>query len=160
MGEIYQHLPDVRRWIEAHDLDLLITLGGLTDHPDHRASGMIGKIAAAQLNAQTGRAESSVGVLELQNDWHTGDVVAAATEGSMAAAFGAAMLFGSQMQVQHFSADTPTDWPIVAAGYAISPDTYAGLYRYPILRDASFVYYPARSLSVLGATEMAGLHRG
>jgi len=64
-GEQTRLVPRVRSWMEYRALDAVLTLGGVTDHTDHIASGHIARTASHQLG---------VVALELQLDgrgeWH------------------------------------------------------------------------------------------
>lgn len=68
-GKLASHsealIPAVRRWAEQHELDLILTMGGLRDHTDHMASAGIAAAAGRTIGAAT---------LELQpageGDWY------------------------------------------------------------------------------------------
>lgn len=58
-------IPRVRSWMEYHAFDMVLTIGGVTDHTDHIASGRIARNASRLLG---------IAALELQLDdrgeWH------------------------------------------------------------------------------------------
>lgn len=143
--EIAALVPATVKWIEDNQINTLLTIGGLDDHPDHLASGRI----ALQAAQQAYRDGWPVDVLELQMGTN-GDVIIGATPDGMEQAFAAARQHGSQFQMGEVG-EHP-DWPIVPGGLAMHPDSFADLRRYPILRDSTYVYYPAGSLMVAQAT--------
>ncbi|HEV7454910.1 MAG TPA: PIG-L family deacetylase, partial [Candidatus Saccharimonadales bacterium] len=93
-AEQAEHVPVVAEWIAYHGIDLLMTLGGVADHPDHIASAAIAKQAAMQLWND----DYPVGILEVQQrgsaPWK-----ARASSKNQATIFGAAALHPSQMLI-------------------------------------------------------------
>ncbi len=143
--EINLHVPEVARWIGSVGIDLLVTVGGLIDHPDHIASGIIGRDAARI-------ASRPVAVLELQWKGGLGDTFTPGDEKGQELAFEIASRVPSQFQVS--SRQEQQDWMQVPGGFYVSPSTYADLSRYPVGPEgATYRYYAPRSdVALAGST--------
>jgi LmbE family N-acetylglucosaminyl deacetylase len=149
-GELAAHVdaatPDVAEWIDHHGIDLLLTLGGIADHPDHLASADIARRAGARLWDNDAYA---IGVLELQmasvGEWGT-----PATREGIITAFGGARWHASQFQV---SGTPQANWEQIDNGMYAHPDTVAGLDRYPIRRDPTYIWLPPAMLAEIVAFE-------
>jgi LmbE family N-acetylglucosaminyl deacetylase len=130
-----QHVPHIVEWADRHGIDLFLTLGGLTDHSDHKSSAVIAKKAASQLWDSNAHA---VGILEVQQIG-SGPWKARTNSMNQATAFGVARQHASQMQV----ADTEQPgWDRVPGGLWVHPGTMAGLDQYPIRRNATYLWVP------------------
>jgi LmbE family N-acetylglucosaminyl deacetylase len=130
-----KHVTDVLDWADWYGIDLFLTLGGLTDHDDHKASAVIAKKAAAQLWNSNAHA---VGILEVQQVG-SGPWKARTNSENQATAFGTARRHPSQMQVE--DAEQP-GWDRVPGGLWVHPSTMAGLDQYPIRRNATYLWVP------------------
>ncbi|HSW98919.1 MAG TPA: PIG-L family deacetylase [Candidatus Saccharimonadales bacterium] len=127
-------VPATARWLIEREISLVLTLGGLTDHPDHSATTGIAQAAARAATEYTGQPIRIFAVhANGAGKYHT-----EATPDSMARAYQAAALHGSQFLL---SQTVRPDWPIVPGGFSAHPDTAAGLGQYPILFDASYSEY-------------------
>jgi LmbE family N-acetylglucosaminyl deacetylase len=134
-----EHAPLAAEWIAYHGIDILLTLGGITDHPDHSASAVIAKQAVMQLWNDDAY---PVGILEAQQrgsaPWK-----APARSVNQATIFGAAALHASQMRV---SRDEQPGWDQVPGGLWVHPSTMAGLDQYPIRHTATYWWLPPATL--------------
>jgi LmbE family N-acetylglucosaminyl deacetylase len=140
-GELDAYHPELvevtAEWILRHDLETILTLGGLHDHRDHVASGRIARLAAAQVAR---RQKRQIHLLELQDHPPAEARIlrVEATPAGMEQAMHAAFEYGSQFNMVQ---GVHKDWPLVPGGYSMNPDTYADLSRYPLFHDASYVHY-------------------
>ncbi len=160
-GELADHVEEIvstiTDFILRREIEVLVTIGGLTDHRDHVVSGYAGRLAAAQVFAEHGK---FVDVVELQMD-DRGEWRVPATEESSAAVFRAASEYSSQFRV---SAQPEGDeWVQVPGGLWVDPSTFDRLIHYPILRDGSAVlfqspddrpeYHPETPIPIIGELE-------
>jgi LmbE family N-acetylglucosaminyl deacetylase len=140
-GRVFEHVDELAGitadWIIEEGLETVLTLGGLSDHADHRAGGLIGRLAARQAAEVMGR---PVHVLELQDRRLPGarTIHLEATPEGMERAMHGARAHGSQFQLEQ---GIVGDWPIVPGGYSMSPATYQDLSRYPIFHDPNYLHY-------------------
>jgi len=126
-----EHVLDVAEWIAHHGINVLMTLGGLTDHPDHTASAAMGRQASELLwDAEA----YAVNILEIQQA-DTGYWEARATSEGQATAFAAAREHMSQMMIAR---TVQPGWVEVPGGFWVHPDTLRGLDQYPIRRSATY----------------------
>lgn len=86
-------IPAVQSWITRHELDVVLTIGGLEDHADHRASALIAHTATRPLG---------VGTLELQSGNH-GEWYAPTTSSAIEVTLGAAIMHASQFREDDLS---------------------------------------------------------
>lgn len=124
-------------WAAAYNLDLLLTIGGLTDHTDHITSATAARLAATAL----GRNGRATDILDLQHDYK-GDWVAQATRQSIEATFNAGALHASQFLM---SRTVIPGWKSIG-NLSVHPDSMRALDYYPIRRHAFYHYLPAVAL--------------
>jgi LmbE family N-acetylglucosaminyl deacetylase len=146
-AEIDRAVLPAARWLTRRRIDVLLTLGGLDDHTDHIATGLIGELAAARVLEKTG---CEVRVFDIYADG-TGSHTAEATPHGMEQAFLTASKHPSQFRS---SPDTIDGWPIVPGGGTMHPDDLAALNQYPLLYDATYRERAVGGLAVPGLTEV------
>lgn len=83
-----QLVPRVRSWMRHHTLDMVLSIGGVTDHADHVASGFVTREAGNMLGIPTLELH-----LDSRGEWH-----APTSQGALEVTMNAALMHVSQFK--------------------------------------------------------------